>query len=495
MQLESLNLIKPSEFDIKNVCFSDNNIAYKYSSETDSANNLANGLDDLIIITEPMTLSKFNTIQEKKNDKTLFDVLSQIDEFIKKQNSDYVYKNIVKTNTYTIKINNVNKHYKNIAFNEEEEDDNKFIQKIIKKIEHEHEDEQKGITNSVNFIKLSVDDNTEVFEDIYLKKMPRTDIKHENILKENTNASFVIKLKLWANSNEFSISLKCLQVIVPTHNGIGNILRKYYAFDNDIKQIVNCHDFDDKKIHISEDYDNASQKIRFFTYDDSPMIFKTDPIKLSYIIPCFHNAHEQVSCQYIKIWLDNLTQPNLKKFYDALQQIDSWVDIHRKKMFGDKNDKYQYSPLVSTSQTYENKHDKEYSKQYCKLFFDTKISQTQNNFNGKKEQSCIFKDGQIINDFESIKDLKGLLWKNPVRFIVYVEKMWIQKTKSPVTKKFSFGIKLKCCQIDICDDKFKNSTITIADDSDIVDDIDDCYDDNCYDVDDCCASYAEEICI
>jgi hypothetical protein len=73
--------------------------------------------------------------------------------------------------------------------------------------------------------------------------------------------------------------------------------------------------------------------------------------------------------------------------------------------------------------------------------------------------------------------------------------MWIQKTKSPVTKKFSFGIKLKCCQIDICDDKFKNSTITIADDSDIVDDIDDCYDDNCYDVDDCCASYAEEICI
>ena len=193
----------------------------------------------------------------------------------------------------------------------------------------------------------------------------------------------------------------------------------------------------------------SSQKISFIQYNNAGVMlqtptlvteaygvpshsefYKDDKARSFYKLPFCHERKQREDVKYDQV----------EAFYEKLREIDircSSVEF-RKQMFGDKFDKYRYSPLVREAVNEEEEPiaSVTYKPPYAKL----KIHQ---DFHTQKPLINI-RDG-LTKETKEVKCMddvcKYIGYMSKVRFIIHVNKLYLMKTSAGNGQKM-YGITL-----------------------------------------------------
>lgn len=219
-------------------------------------------------------------------------------------------------------------------------------------------------------------------------------------------------------------------------------------------------DLDVSKITFSDLMDSdkvISQRISFIKYADEKKLSLQTPVLMTetYGIPReshFYPDDKSRSfyklpfCHDRKKYDDELDYKEIKLFHDKLVQIDKLCgsDAFRRKLFGDKLDKYQYSPLVRQNQDDEEgvKVDKNGNPYYRPEYAKIKIML---HYTTSKPLISLFENNDGVRkpvDVNSLSDVVDhLKYLSKLRFILNFSKLYVMKTSSGNAKRM-FGINL-----------------------------------------------------
>jgi len=232
-----------------------------------------------------------------------------------------------------------------------------------------------------------------------------------------------------------------------------------------------CDLFDISKFSFTDSVkgENNEQLTYFAQYNygnhTSQVIFKTDPIKITKygIPPIGHYIKQDKDRNYILIPHDP-SQSSCNKLFNMLAKLDEFMvnPETKKKLFGNKADKFKYVPLIKTPQDpdYEDEDEDIYKKKtmhnkitklnYCKVKF-------LNDYVTKNLTTSVFKkayngDAKLIENIKTVTDLNNYLyWGSVARFAIIVTRIWANKIAHPGSVRKEYGITLKCLQIEVAE--------------------------------------------
>lgn len=252
---------------------------------------------------------------------------------------------------------------------------------------------------------------------------------------------------------------------------------------------ISFNKVDVSKISFTKLEDNPrvnSQKIGYIRYtldDGSESQFKIKSPKICsevYGIPMegpFYpdaksRAHYKLGFCHDRKQQEDINYDEIEQFMNLLNSIDEMCDTDefRKEQFGKESDKYEYQPLVRTSQepidekgflTDENgerkKDDKGremYRPPYTKVKLELEYSPDPDSQSTKPTFAIAeLKDGKRknieLNTFEDA--VKMLKYLNKLRFIISFNKIYAQKKAAGAGKnaKKTYGITLKATNIEV----------------------------------------------
>jgi hypothetical protein len=215
---------------------------------------------------------------------------------------------------------------------------------------------------------------------------------------------------------------------------------------------------DVSKITLGKVEDNLfikSQKQVLINYDNDTFLIQTPYIVVeSYGIPSQSNFYTTAkSRSFFKMpfchdrrQMDDIDYDAIKQMFEKFQEIDNYFSSKeiRIKLFGEKSvDKYEYQPLLRyPDETEEN--NKYYRPVYTKIKLDLDYQTEKpkyklfNNVNGARSEV-------ILKTFDDT--LKYLKYLTKVRFVIFVHKLYINKTSMGTDKKkFGIILRAKCVE-------------------------------------------------
>lgn len=227
-----------------------------------------------------------------------------------------------------------------------------------------------------------------------------------------------------------------------------------------------------KNLEITELKTDSSQPIAFINYNDETlnsstrMLVQTGKIKLTgHGIPKLDKADSKTNYyptddkrEFIKIPLDS-NQQSCVELRKHLELADEWAgsDEMRKKLFGKKANKYQYSPCIKTPQTFNDEDEDESDKKkekskypiidYVKMKFNISI---ENNSRINRTKLVKVSDNKKTTvEANTITEIANQIhFLSEIKCIFHYMKIWANKTPGQGATKIMYGLGFKIMSIE-----------------------------------------------
>jgi hypothetical protein len=227
---------------------------------------------------------------------------------------------------------------------------------------------------------------------------------------------------------------------------------------NSLPHIICCSPLDITKFDVPklEGNSRVGQMTSWLLYDGANILLRTDPITIvKYGIPCLGTAWCRIDSDrnFIKIPYDP-DQESCVSLFKVLGEIDDYMVNSCKQLFGSQSNKYAYVPIVKEIEHEDdevNMRRKLYNRlSYCKVKFNT------NPVTGELTTRVFRRDhvGEpyFSRETKTVTDLTYYLkFKSTAKFVIAVDKVWVDKFACGKSRPKNYGVTLRCYQIDIID--------------------------------------------
>jgi len=205
---------------------------------------------------------------------------------------------------------------------------------------------------------------------------------------------------------------------------------------------VKCSNFDINKLTVNPaNISGGNMLISFAQYNDPQLphkipIFMTNEITIVNKTGLTSTLHANPNTRAIKL---PLSDQNLSKM---LKSIDQKIPTHKNELFGNKANKYTYSPLIKKQIVNNNGLPEEIGYEYCTMKFSI-------DWDTKKINTGFFLNNGVTAcklQINSYNDLRTHIAPGcRVKIIFSINKIWATKTPHQNT----FGLGLKVLQMEI----------------------------------------------